>query len=337
MKQLHVYSNGQWIATGGADLSGYPTTQYVDSKLQELGDAVSPLVTEVAALNQFKIEVEAAFQDLSSASQVNINELAGTKADLNNPAQTIVAKNFQGEAYFLGATDRAIMVESVSGVDRPVYKAGIETFAFAYARELQGLAKVTDLEQVITTKSIIAQGFAFDQQNVIKIHDTGEGYGPRVSYITESGGNLSIELFVFKSDLDSVFSELQGLTADVQSLSSSVENAISGGWKNLGLLPGWSAVAGKTPQYRVIGDSIEFRGEFLAANGLLDTDTNNNFGVMMEEDKIASTTTTLVPSSGGAAGGIATLSVRNDRILQISPRIVKASTFNINSKINGVR
>jgi hypothetical protein len=142
-------------------------------------------------------------------------------AKLNDPNQAIVTKTVES-AKFSFAPDKSI-VSLVSGdSERPVYRAGTKNFALAFTTELQGLAKVTDLDQVLTTKSVIAQGFAFDQQNVIKIHDTGEGYGPRLTFITASGNDVQVEPIVLKSDLE----PLNAILPRVESLESKSSPAV---------------------------------------------------------------------------------------------------------------
>ena len=122
-------------------------------------------------------------------------------AKLDDAAQAIVCKTVTADRFFLQPDKSIVLLES-GGSERPVYRAGAKNFALAFTTELQGLAKVTDLDQVLTTKSVIAQGFAFDQQNVIKIHDTGEGYGPRLTFITAAGNDVQVEPIVLKSDLE---------------------------------------------------------------------------------------------------------------------------------------
>lgn len=200
MKQLHVYSNGQWIATGGVDLTGYARTTYVDSRVDPIQQVVAQLELEQQGLEGWKQTVEAGITGVDSG-----------KADKNNPNQDIVASTVAANKFFL-QPDKAIVSLLVGESERPVYRANSKNFPLAFTQELQGLAKITDLDQVLTTKSIIAQGFAFDQQNVIKIHDTGEGYGPRISYISEQSGSVVIDPFVFVSDLEPLNSLLPKIT-----------------------------------------------------------------------------------------------------------------------------
>jgi hypothetical protein len=107
--------------------------------------------------------------------------------------QTITSNN----TAFAGDNGR-IMAQKADG-------GPVETVAYLSditAADLSGYAKVNDPAQMLTAKSVIAEGFAFSTVEVLKIHDTGEGYGPRLSYITVSGGQPVIDPVCLKSDLE---------------------------------------------------------------------------------------------------------------------------------------
>lgn len=179
-------NNGNGLRLG-ASIDGKEPTQL--AWLTDLGAYAEKADTYTKAEVDAKIPAVGGSVDLSAY------------AKLDDAAQAIVCKTVAADKFLLQPDKSIILLES-GGSERPVYRAGTTNFALAFTNELQGLAKITDLDQVLTTKSVIAQGFAFDQQNVIKIHDMGDGYGPRLSYIAAVGNDVQVEPIVLKSDLD---------------------------------------------------------------------------------------------------------------------------------------
>ena len=255
----------------------------------------------------------------------NINAVIGGETlEVSGLNVTNGILNFQSDFALARDGSRLAVQEGSGTIERVAYLSDIRAIPEPPAPDLSSYAKVNDPAQILTAKSVLAEGFAFTTVNVLKIHDTGEGYGPRLSYITVDGGQPNIDFICLKSDLQ----PLETITDDVASLQTLVAG-LSGGWKPLQLINGYLAGT-PAPNYRLVGDTFEFRGQ-VKSPALLPVDTFVNFAAVEDEEKPNITAFALISSSTA----FATFKLGINRVLQIAPRLLPADTFDLNARFVG--
>lgn len=162
-------------------LDGYATEQYVDDSIARIpATDLSGIASDVANLQG----IVGTYQSATDNSLSLLNQGFATVAQRDDVDAALAAKADQETTYTKAETAAAIAAAATGTVDLSAY------------------AKTTDADQVITTKSVIAQGYGFSTVEVLKVHDTGEGYGPRLSWITAEGGGVNIDMVCLKSDID---------------------------------------------------------------------------------------------------------------------------------------
>ena len=121
-----------------------------------------------------------------------------------------------------------------------------------------GKAAITDSNQVVTAKSFVAQGYGFGQDKALVVHDTGEGYGERLCYVTVQGGDQTFELVTFKSDIEQPLNQLEQALAALQ----------PGPWEPIPLKTEYATVSGKFARIRTLpGNNVQIIGEINRADG----------------------------------------------------------------------